>query len=112
MIVAVLAGLYLVIPQDVREQGRRPVPPPAARCPPLRRPTPRAARGPAPWGPPPAPPPMLPPSAGTVPSLPGYDYLVTVSEDKPRAGDGGGTAFALNATGIWLTAAHVVDNCR
>ena len=53
-----------------------------------------------------------PEQGGVAPSLPGYDFVMTVSKDKPRANDGAGTAFALNATGIWLTAAHVVDDCK
>ncbi|HJQ55757.1 MAG TPA: serine protease, partial [Vineibacter sp.] len=30
----------------------------------------------------------------------------------PRSSDGAGTAFALDPTGVWLTAAHVVDDCK
>ncbi len=138
VIVAGLAGLYLVIPQDMREQGRRPVPPeatqPAPPPPQPPRPPPLATPAPPPAFPP-ATPPMLPPSPepksripsagsteppvtrrelepGAAPSLPGYDFVMTVSKDKPRANDGAGTAFALNATGIWLTAAHVIDDCK
>jgi S1-C subfamily serine protease len=132
VIVAGLAGLYKVIPQDVREEGRRPVPPEATRpAPPATQP-PAAAPGPPTL--PPATPPELPPEpksrhpsasgteppvtrrepeqGGVAPSLPGYDFIMTVSKDEPRANDGAGSAFALNATGIWLTAAHVVDDCK
>ncbi|QQS12880.1 MAG: trypsin-like peptidase domain-containing protein [Rhodospirillales bacterium] len=55
------------------------------------------------------------PGASTRPPLPGLtgqDYVITVNSDGPRQTDGLGTAFALDPAGVWLTAAHVVDDCK
>lgn len=46
------------------------------------------------------------------PPLPGshpFDDRVVVQVDQPE--DGIGTAFAINRSGVWLTARHVVDGC-
>lgn len=133
VIVAALAGLYQLVPRDTREGGRRPFPPEAMQPvpPPAAQPpaSPPSAWPPAtPPGLPPPPPPTArtpasgpsdppvtrrePEPGGIAPSLPGFDFVMTVSKDEPRAGDGAGTAFALNESGIWLTAAHVVDDCK
>jgi S1-C subfamily serine protease len=123
-IVGALAALYRIIPQETREDGRRPLPPEWTR--------------PAPAVPPPTVPPVAPadpsppptarnPSAGTPqPPVTGRErmpettqqplreqrFVLTVNSDGPREHDGLGTAFALDATGVWPTAAHVVDDCK
>ncbi|TXL70447.1 trypsin-like peptidase domain-containing protein [Vineibacter terrae] len=117
VIVGVLAAIYAVIPQHVREQGRRPLPPELTKPlpPDWKRPGP-----PMPSAPPavtperPLPPPVRRnPSAETpAPPLRGQDFVLTVNSDGPRATDGLGTAFALDPAGLWLTAAHVVDDCK
>jgi hypothetical protein len=108
-IVAILAGIYAVIPRDAREEGRRPLPPEWTR--PVPPPLPSPAPTPAP--PPPGITPLpSPPQTTPAPPLRGQDFILTVNSDGPRAGDSLGTAFALNATGVWLTAAHVIDECR
>lgn len=38
-----------------------------------------------------------------------FDERVVVQVDSPE--DGIGTAFAINQSGLWLTARHVVDGC-
>ncbi|MCW5745328.1 MAG: trypsin-like peptidase domain-containing protein [Alphaproteobacteria bacterium] len=99
VIVGVLAGIYAVLPKTVREQGRRPLPPEWTR---------------------PQPPPTVPPPTTGIrpapdvgaPPLRGQDFILTVATDGPRANDSLGTAFAIDVTGIWLTAAHVVDECK
>src|SRR5262249_39698652 len=109
VIVAVLAGLYQLIPREAHEDGRRPLPPE------VTRPAPTPPPPPTPTQPlPPATDPRVPPAARRDPGapLPGYDFILTVTKDGPRATDGLGTAFALDASGIWLTAGHVVDECK
>ena len=57
-----------------------------------------------------APTPMPLPEPG--PPLPGshpFDDRVVVRDEQPE--DGIGTAFAINQSGVWLTARHVVDGC-
>lgn len=47
--------------------------------------------------------PLLPPPSA-------FDEQILVRVDAPQ--DGVGTAFAINTSGDWLTARHVVDGCR
>lgn len=47
--------------------------------------------------------PLLPPPSS-------FDEQILVRVDEPK--DGVGTAFAINESGDWLTARHVVDGCR
>ena len=66
----------------------------------------------------PASPPAAPPAAGR-PS-PGGGYLAPASPFDPsvtvdvpeRNGPSTGTAFSVAASGVWITARHVVDGCR
>jgi S1-C subfamily serine protease len=134
-IVAVLAAVYALLPQHLRQEPRRPLPPDEmrplppdwTRPAPTPAPPPSASRPAPPPAPTPAPPPSIgrppppspsapPPVAGreppAAPPLRGQDFILTVASDGPRASDGAGTAFALDATGVWLTAAHVVDDCK
>ncbi|TWS98470.1 serine protease [Reyranella sp. CPCC 100927] len=115
-IVGVLAAIYAVIPNSTREQGRRPLPPEVTKPlpPEWARPgpgTPPSPSGPGPSTPSPQPP-SAPPTAAPQPPLRGQDFVLTVNSDGPRSADGLGTAFALDSTGVWLTAAHVVDDCK
>jgi hypothetical protein len=103
VIVGILAAVYSFIPKGMREEGRRPLPPDWTRPAP---PPPPAA---------PTPPgitPMPSPQRAERPPLRGQDFILTVNSDGPRASDSLGTAFALNTAGVWLTAAHVIDECR
>lgn len=112
VIVGILAAVYAVIPSSTREQGRRPLPPEVTKPlpPEWARPAPPATP-PSPSAPAPSPPPSPVPSSAQ-PPLRGQDFVLTVNSDGPRSSDGLGTAFALDATGVWLTAAHVVDDCK
>jgi hypothetical protein len=42
----------------------------------------------------------------------GRDPIVTVADRGPRNSDSVGTAFAIDASGDWVTAGHVVDGCK
>ncbi|HKU96521.1 MAG TPA: serine protease [Vineibacter sp.] len=109
VIVGILAAVYAVIPSSTRERGRRPLPPE------VTKPLPPEWARPAPPAPPPspsAPAPSTPPPTASPAPLRGQDFVLTVNSDGPRSSDGLGTAFALDATGVWLTAAHVVDDCK
>jgi S1-C subfamily serine protease len=109
VIVGVLAAVYTVLPANMREQGRRPLPPDVIR------PLPPDWSRPVPPAPAPMPAPQPPPSDARDPAQPPLReqvFVLTVNSDGPRANDSAGTAFALDASGIWLTAAHVVDECK
>lgn len=62
---------------------------------------PEEGAAPAPW-PTPEPGPLLPDAHP-------FDERVIVRVEAPE--DGIGTAFAINRSGVWLTARHVVDGC-
>ena len=77
--------------------------------PPLRReltPEPPPLDRPTPPAPPPAEP--RPPILGGD----GREPVVSVVDRGPRSSDSVGTAFAVDPDGAWITAQHVVDECR
>ncbi len=92
--------------------------------PPLRRSLPeesgpdeRGRRG----GPPPTPPtrppaqprpPIVTPQSPDRPPGPGSEPIVTVTERGPRNANSVGTAFAIDKGGDWVTASHVVEECK
>jgi serine protease Do len=50
------------------------------------------------------------PSGPLLPEADPFDERVLVQVGEPE--DGVGTAFAINRSGVWLTARHVVDGCE
>ena len=90
VIVAVLYGASTFFDADDLSGPRRPLPPPQ--------------EGSGPWLPKT---PALPP-AGRTPSTPSMDLVI--EDDARGGGDTIGTAF-LVAPNVWVTAAHVVENC-
>lgn len=58
---------------------------------------------------PPPPPEAIEKEGAMLPPASAFDERVLVQVSKPKTGIG--TAFAINETGQWLTARHVVDGC-
>src|ERR1700752_3125609 len=60
---------------------------------------------------PPAPPPAPEPEGAALGPAPPFDPSVVV-EVADKTEPGAGTAFSIAASGVWVTARHVVEGCR
>jgi hypothetical protein len=66
--------------------------------------------GDVPEGPAPPPPVIAGEGSPLGPSTPLDDVVIVEVNGRPQPGLG--TAFAIDGSGVWLTARHVVDGCR
>jgi S1-C subfamily serine protease len=60
---------------------------------------------------PPAPPPPAPGEGALLRPATAFDRAVVIKAPPPSPNTAG-TAFSMGASGVWLTAAHVVEGCR